>query len=442
MKTIINPYKKKIPEINSVKITEEAFKKMNLYASVVSEIVGSDKECVGTLMNYKDRHDNIARDIHLWKDQTVTSASGSFGDPSDDYTEAKNRGMDLVGLWHSHGSIGVFHSHDDNNVLSQMYKYIKNRIITGEKEKSIECIVDGESVKLFEEGSNKEIRLKVNGNIENIKYVERDYCYVLNSIVINKNSYSGGYVNPQLGCDYDAEVWAGYDRKECKRVENASIELVDEKNEIELNEEELVNEVGSKVKFEGTYLKDLPNYQKVLNRYKKSEDVKPKDESIEQLVEETPEEPEDKKKISLEGIIPFTFQKTTSGNGYHKEIYDFYSIAKENEDVLISSIGLVGEILAGDYTEEGKRYWFWDDRIKKAEEVYGQFKRGLGKYHKEALGDLLDILNINYYAKKKYGKKLNKMCKKMGFKKKIKRKKSSGWIAKIFRRKKKCKLTS
>ena len=67
MKTIINPYKKKIPEINSVKITEEAFKKMNLYAGVVSEIIGSDKECVGTLMNYKGKHDNIVRDIHLWK---------------------------------------------------------------------------------------------------------------------------------------------------------------------------------------------------------------------------------------------------------------------------------------------------------------------------------------------------------------------------------------
>lgn len=436
MKIIIDPYRKKLPVIDSVKITKEAFKKMNLYANIVSEIIGGDKECLGTLLNYKNKNDNIARDIHLWKDQVVDSASGSLGDPLDDCTEAKRRGMDLIGLWHSHGGIRVSHSSDDNNVLSRMYQYTKNKIVTSEKERNIECIVEGESVRLFEEGSNKELRLKINGNIDNIEYIESNCCYVLNSIVINRNSYFGGYVNPQLGHDYDAEIWVGYDKKDCKRVEHASVELIDETNSISLNEEELVKEVGEKVVFQGTYLKELPNYQNVLDKYEKENSSREKIESIDQVVEESSTD-EDKKKVSLESVIPSVPKTIPSGNGYYKKMYEFFNVKKADEDIIISKIGLIGEILAGYYHEKGQKYWLWENRVKKVEEVYKEIKGKICKKQYLMLGNLLEILNINSYAKKRHGKKLDKLCKKMGFKNKIKVKKSNSIFSKILRRHKK-----
>ena len=104
-------------------------------------------------------------------------------------------------------------------------------------------------------------------NLSSIKCFEHDNLYVLNSILVNKNSYLGGYTNPKLGIDYDAEIWAGYDRKENKRFEHVQINLIDEENGIELNREKLVKEVGKKVNYGGTKLKDKPNYQTVLKKY-------------------------------------------------------------------------------------------------------------------------------------------------------------------------------
>lgn len=130
---IINPYEKKtvsvqeIPEINTIRISKDAFYKMNLYASIVSEISGYPKECVGTILNYKNKNDNIARDIHLERGQEVTGSNGWRGNRLDDSKEIDERGMYVIGLWHSHGSNGVFHSSFDNSVLKEMFPWIKKQ---------------------------------------------------------------------------------------------------------------------------------------------------------------------------------------------------------------------------------------------------------------------------------------------------------------------------
>lgn len=441
----IKKYEPKIPEIESVKVTEEAFKKMNLYASMVSEIIGEDKECMGTLLNYKTMEDNVTRDVYLWKNQVVTSTSGMPGDYIDKDVEAKKRDMTVTGLWHSHGGIGVFHSSDDNIFLKNMYQDITNKVFNNERRKSIECIVEGETVRLLDEGGNKEIKIK--GKIDDIECVERDGYHVLNSIVINKNSYLGCYRNPELHHDYDAEVWIGYDKTNDaeKKVKHVNLELIDEINNIQLDEEELVKEVGEKVIFQGSYLRDLPNYQRVLEKYKskvgEEQDIEnnvddvgqeQNGDLIEQIVKEIPEL-EDKKKVSLENILP---AQKVSGNGYYKKVNDFYSVKKTDKDRIISTIGLLGEILAGDYHENGKRYWLWKDRVEKAEGVYKGIKRNVCKEQRLMLGNLLEILNTNYYARRKHGEKLVKMCKKMGFKKKVKVKKSPSFFSRIFRRRK------
>lgn len=411
--TLFYPYKKKIPDISEIKITKEAFQKMNLYASIVSEVIGSDKECLGTLLNYKGMNDNAVRDIHLWKGQIVTSSDGWPGDTMDDYLEAKNRGMKVIGLWHSHGLNHVFHSSYDEKVLNQMYGHIKNKVVTGEKDKNIECIVEGETIRLFEEGSNKEIRIK--GKIEDIRYIERDECRVLNSIVVNKNSYSREFTNPGLDRDYDAEVWAGYEKNDYKRFKNIRLKFLDETNNIQLDEECLVKEVGEKVKFQGSYLKDLPDYLKVLEKYKKIKE----DKTI-STTEKIVEIPEDSK--TLEGIIPRTASRIIC-KGYYRQVYDFYSDKKFDNNEIVSAIGLLGEIFSGDYREDGKRYWFWKDRIEKSEQVYEKIRGKECEEQRAMLKDLLKILNTHYYAKKKYGKKISSLCEKMGLKDAVKIKK-------------------
>jgi len=119
--------------------------------------------------------------------------------------------------------------------------------------------------------------------------------------------------------------------------------------------------------------------------------------------------------------------------GYHIRMQEFYSSSRVERNNVSSSIGLIAAVLAGDYVENDKKYWFWKDRIAKAEEMYQNLSGHLDKENKRLLGEMLEILNVNRYAKKKYGKRISKMCKRMGFKKKIRKKKRYGF----FRRKKK-----
>jgi len=369
MKKIFNPYKKKIPELNTIRITEEAFNKMNLYARLVSEIIGDDKECVGALLNNKN--DNVVRDIYLWKDQKVTSTSGLPGEYVDRDMEAKKRDMKAIGLWHSHGKNPVFHSEDDKSVLEKMYKDIKNKVRTGESKRKIEYIVEDEVTRIFEEGSNKELRVK--GKIDNIELVEHEEYYVLNSIVINRESYSKENLN------HDAEIWIGRDKKKYQKNKHASIEIIIENNDIELDKERIIKEVGEKVKYNGKYLKELPGYKRLVKKPSK---------------------------------------------GYHSQIFDYYTAQKACSNRINKEIGIIGEILAGDYYENGKRYWFWKDRIKKSEQMYKKIRKEMSKKSYHNLHELLKIIDSNKYAKKKHGKKIKKMCKKMKMKKtKTRRKK-------------------
>ena len=109
----------------------------------------------------------------------------------------------------------------------------------------------------------------------------------------------------------------------------------------------------------------------------------------------------------------------------------FYLSERVDTDPISSSIGLISAVRAGDYMEGNKKYWLWKDRVAKVEELYKGIKKGLNDDHKVLLGELLDILNTNQYAKKKHGKKLKRLCKKMGFKGRVNTKKRK---RKFFRR--------
>ncbi|MDP2909122.1 MAG: LysM domain-containing protein [Nanoarchaeota archaeon] len=422
MKTLFSPYKE-LPEISTVKITKEAFYKMNLYASIVSEIVGSDKECVGALFNYKGKYDNIARDVYLCR-QEISSVSAIPSGDGEHYTELKN-GKEDIGIWHSHGNISVFHSPDDVRTLTKLYGETNNRMIVHENKKDLEYILDGRAIRLLEKGSNKGILIE--GDIKSVKYFERESeenaeCLtelnrrVLNSIVINKHSYSGGYTNPQPHHDYDAEIWAGYDKNEPKRKEHAPLELLDEKNNLQIDEEEMVKEVGEKVRLQGKgcYLKYLPGYQKVLEKYKGAKNAK-NAEHIEEIIkhEEIREEP------SLTGIIQKqeesakqevehdqALRKTKT---YKERLEEFYNTLNSHGD---STDKILAELCRA---YSGKEEWCWIKRHEKGNEILKKLKKkNLAPEHKNTLENIKGIVESNKYLKRNYPTISKDILKKLG----------------------------
>ncbi|MBU4502719.1 MAG: Mov34/MPN/PAD-1 family protein, partial [Nanoarchaeota archaeon] len=185
---IYNPYKKNIPEIKTIKVTQEAFEKMNFYSKKVSEIIGADYECLGYLLKDSKKKDQIVRDVILDQNQKVTVGEA---EGRGFYDTKKPEGMDVMGVWHSHGYNLASHSGQDIKFLETMYQngLYNNKISLGERKKDIECIVEGEITHIFEKYSNKEIRIK--GKVNQLEYVEREDAYILNSILINRNSYLG-----------------------------------------------------------------------------------------------------------------------------------------------------------------------------------------------------------------------------------------------------------
>lgn len=422
MKTgIINPYElntisvQKIPEINTIKISREAFYKMNLYSSIVSEISGGHKECLGTLLNYKNRNDNIVRDIHLERGQEITGSNGWREKQLDDSKEVDEKGMYVIGLWHSHGNNGVFHSGYDNAVLKEMFPWIKNKMVVGEKPKSIECIADGETIRIFEEGSNKELRIK--GKIEDLKFVGWDKEYfILNSIVINKNSYYGGFSNPKLNYDYDAEVWVGYNKpagRDYKTFKGAKLEIVEESNNIKLDEEELVKEVGEKVRlrdvcFDGVnkpYLKDLPNYQKVLEKYKRIKNAKNQEKPIEQTVnlEEKPKEKSDLTDIiqkqsdeHIQQEIEHS-QELQRTKTYMERLEEFYNTLNSHNN---STDKILADLCRA---YSGKQDWLWTKRFEKGNNILKKIKKKyLTLEQKTVLENIKGVVESNKYLKRNH----------------------------------------
>lgn len=427
-------YPNKKDEINSVKITEEAFYKINLYASIVSEIIGSNKECGGELLNYKNRYDNIIRDIGLWNQNVTGGEAEQFRSNCGEY-EIQN--LKDVGIWHSHGENSVYHSKTDFKTLTQLYKGTINKVPSHDSKKSLEYVLDGlESIKVVTPEGHE---LVIEGDVKGIKYIKQESNdpdilnpltnlnrRVFNSIVINKNSYSGGYTNPRLNHDYDAEVWVGYSKGEPTRKTNIKLETVDEKNNIQLNEEELVKEIGEKVKYQNTYLKDLPKYKEILEKYTKVKDVKNQNKPTEQIVddEKKPEEPDKnikpveqiikteekpKEKPDLTSIVQEQInepidqgvehdQELHRKKTYMERLEDFHDYLNMYSD---STYKLLAELCR---VNSGKLYHFWDERYKKSKEILKKIqKKNLTPEQKCILGKYIsDIIKSNKYLKRNH----------------------------------------
>ena len=162
---------------------------------------------------------------------------------------------------------------------------------------------------------------------------------------------------------------------------NLELRLIDEVNGINLDIASLVREIGSKVVYNEKRLSEHPNYKTVLGKYASfnhSTFIQSNDES----------------KAPGQGR---PFEPLCSGhaaNGYRRNIREFYTRTQDEK------LAMLAKALSGDYVENGKRYWFWKDRLNKANELY----KNLGFCPE--IHQLRKIIEKNRYAKRRYAKDL------------------------------------
>ncbi len=120
-----NPYNEVQAPFREVRITTEAYKKMQLLASKVIDVVGYNAEFSFYLLNDKEKQeqgDIAVRDVYVQMDQEVgsghvhTHPTGLLS-ASD---EIQKQGKVIVGWGHSHGDFPTFHSSTDDFTLERM----------------------------------------------------------------------------------------------------------------------------------------------------------------------------------------------------------------------------------------------------------------------------------------------------------------------------------
>lgn len=367
-------------ETQKVRITKEAFEKMNEYAKITSEIAGKDVECAGLLLNKYCKEDDIARDVYLCKGQTITSLDDKFDfhQETEDYKTILNNNMKINGIWHSHGAITAMHSNDDDGHLKKMYttKARLNKITLERKKQkpnleqnngnvnirlgnnNISCKKGMITIKTIEGNVAK---INIEGKIKKIEEEKLREEGFVNSVVINRELYKTDI--REKGRSYYCESLRGTNPTDARKLKNLELEIVKEENNIEKRKTELVKEIGERVIYEGRILQEHKNYSTVYAKYSNL----------------------DIKKFE----------------NYKQKIRKFYNNQNEN-------INQVARILLGEYEREGKKVWKWDDRVKEIEKIQ---KNG-NTWGKE-MNELYTIIRENKYLKRKHPKTLQRLEKTM-----------------------------
>ncbi|MCB9359271.1 Mov34/MPN/PAD-1 family protein [Candidatus Woesearchaeota archaeon] len=172
-----------------LRITRGAMAKIQLYADLTSETVDSKMECYGYLLRPRWVDDDLITNIYFADDQ-LNSAAHTFV-PAEKVKEAvdKCESMDyeIVGWWHSHGGINVFHSGTDIQNFKMihdgispntLYSYQKAAYQVDEERKRV-VFGDIALLNLTEE----QIRIFKDASISTMKKVQQDpYAF---SLVVN-----------------------------------------------------------------------------------------------------------------------------------------------------------------------------------------------------------------------------------------------------------------
>lgn len=357
--------------IDSLRITQGALEKLNMYARIASEIAGDAIECRGFLLNQTNKYDDIARDTYLEPSQMVTSvrARSEWGDERWEMRSIHEENKRVCGIWHSHGDMAGFHSEDDDRWLNNIYTTNRiNKIQLGK--------FDCENLTTYEDGvltikfGDTLLTLKTKEKPELIKtekVIERKF---MNSLVTTEDLYISG--KRERGRSYYCESLAEDKSGNKVKLKNLELEIVQEENGIVKGPKEIVKECGEKISYQGRLLKEHPNYESVLRKY-----------------------------TNLEGKID------ENHYGYKQRLRNFYQNYKVVDET-DSTIVNIAKILTGDFRADGKRVWKWEDRIKKIEEQQETIKKTTEET-KEKLDHLYEILNSNTYLKRKHAEKIRRI---------------------------------
>lgn len=107
-------------EIEKLAITQNTLNKIKAYSKIVCE--KSERECYGFLLNKKSENNHIIYNAILACEQIVSGVHAEIG-PSGAFkskAEIENLGYDAIGCWHSHHSMGAWHSGTDNQNLEKL----------------------------------------------------------------------------------------------------------------------------------------------------------------------------------------------------------------------------------------------------------------------------------------------------------------------------------
>lgn len=145
-------------EHNELVITTNTLKKVRTYAKLICRDV--ELECYGYLLSRKGTPELIARDAILIPGQSVTDVAARIDGKAKmkALDEIAARGFERMGCWHSHHSMGAWHSGtDDRNIV-----LLANTIYAGEELKKSNppsgVFVDGNS--LIARDGESEITIK------------------------------------------------------------------------------------------------------------------------------------------------------------------------------------------------------------------------------------------------------------------------------------------
>jgi hypothetical protein len=324
------------PPITKIRITSEAFKKMKLYAGLISEMAGREVECFGLLLNHQDKYDDIARDVFLGPEQQVTASSVNFDDFNTVYRIQKEDNKKICGMWHNHADFESFHSHKDDGHITNLYINNRWNTIPILRVKYSPQMTYNNGI-LTIKVDNKIITIKTEEKleVEAEEVIERKF---INSIVINKHLYSGG--DPELWKSYYGEALIET-KKGREKIKNLELELVEEENGIMKDLKTMIKECGEKIRYQGRKLKEYVNYDNLLKKHS----------GLETKTETKPEEQKNnlEAKVGEENLSQDKQAETKKEQyGYKGRLRNFYK-SYEPYDEIDRAMVSVAKMLAGDY---------------------------------------------------------------------------------------------
>ena len=201
-------------QVSRIILSGRLMREIRLTADLVSEIAGRDIECEGLIVS--DYGNDYAKYSHI-PEQDAAYASCSSQGIEKIFSECYKRNQRVLGVWHSHGSFGVFHSGFDDAHL-------------------------GTTLIPMAERYSRMLGAKPH-------YPSKDTIEdVLVSVVVNSKDEK-----------YYAEEFHGKD--------SVQVLLNIEEDSGRIDEESLVRNIGQNVRHGGLLLSQYPGYKNILKKY-------------------------------------------------------------------------------------------------------------------------------------------------------------------------------